>query len=66
MTACKICAAGLKCGYDFKCRECILRLLKSVGENKLRQQAMLAVIAKTPGAPSHDEIVDALKTGEEK
>lgn len=57
---CPNCPTTLPGCYDFKCVQCCARLIRNSSPNKQRQEAMFAVIEKTPGAPARDEIDSAL------
>lgn len=58
---CDICDTKLTCCYDFKCVDCCARLIRNSRPNKARQEAMLIVVSKTPGAPTRDEILTAMR-----
>lgn len=47
--------------YDFRCVQCCARLVISARPLKHAQWAMLAAIARTPGAPSRQAVLDAVK-----
>jgi hypothetical protein len=60
-TACTAAETGLTGAYDFNCLGCCVRLAGSTRPDKARAAAMLAVIAKFPGSPSRDKIIEKLK-----
>lgn len=47
--------------YDFRCVDCCARLVRSARPLKAAQLAMLAAIERTPGAPSRDLLLGAVK-----
>lgn len=49
--------------YDFKKLCCCVRIVRDSRPFKSRQEAMLAVIARTPGAPSREEVLEGLSGG---
>ena len=47
--------------YDFRCLQCCARLIATARPLKGAQLAMLAAIARTPGAPTRQAVLDAVK-----
>lgn len=50
--------------YDFRCAVCCARLVMSARPLKGAQRAMLAAIARSPGAPTRQAVLDAIKATE--
>lgn len=58
---CELAASGKSGAYDIHCLACCARLVRDSRPNKQRQRAMLAVISRTPGAPSEEDILAKLE-----
>lgn len=47
--------------YQMTCLMCCARLVVSARFSKMHQEAMLAVIARTHGAPSRQQVLDCIR-----
>lgn len=57
---CPLCAKNTA-RYNLQNLCCCVRLVRNSRPFKARQETQLEVIRKTPGAPSRDEILNAMK-----
>lgn len=48
-------------GYRMQCLQCCARLVASARPSRPHQEVMLAAIARLPGAPTRQAILDRLK-----
>lgn len=47
--------------YNLSCVTCCARLVRSCRPWKAAQEAMFAVIARKPGRPTKDDVIDAIR-----
>jgi hypothetical protein len=59
----ELCAAGRRPhgGFNMLCARCCARLVRSARPLRMAQEAMLACIARHPGAPTREAVLQALK-----
>lgn len=48
-------------GYRMQCVRCCARLVASARPSRQHQEAMFAAIARFPGAPTRQEVLDCLR-----